>query len=184
MNSRLTNPILRLNWAGWQSDTLTLQRCGWEISVEQDVQYQTIRIALQHREAQVQGISNVIDKINYMSIADSSYYGNSDFKSFPTINVHLAHRININLMEANFAFEPIDAEPRLITGEMQNIDDFKIFQPVQSKEIITDPEEVDQLMKRILELQSPKQRELREKQRRESVRMQKQVHAQVISLVA
>lgn len=178
MNSLLTNPIVQIDWAGWRSDTLTLQRHGWEVLVEQDIYPGTIRIALQHREAQVQGITEWIQGINFMSVIESGY------DRLPIFRARLYHKIIINLMETTFNFEPVDAQPRLFEGERKEMSDFNIFQPIKAQEIISDPAEVNDLMEQILELQSPKQRELREKARRENRKLQRQVHAQVITLAA
>jgi len=179
MNSQLMNPILRLNWLGWSSDTLQLQNNGWDISAEQDVCQGILRVALRHKKAQVHGLSKMLTNLDYAMLSDYSY-GTS---SFPMIEVDLVHKLVINVMETHFDFEPVDAQPHITKMEKVSFDDLKIFRPVPAKEIVSDPMEVADLMEKILEMQSPKQKKLREKYRRENRQVATQVHAKIVSLV-
>lgn len=80
-------------------------------------------------------------------------------------------------MPAMSAFNPVDAEPRLLLTEVRSIEDFKIFRPLaKKKEIIVPRESVSELLERIHQLQDPKQAELREKRRKEFRKFNREVN--------
>ena len=60
-NPRLQSPPIRVTWAGWQSDTYTLSRDGWEIAANEDFDHifkQRVRVAMHHPTMKLYGISD------------------------------------------------------------------------------------------------------------------------------
>lgn len=213
LSSWIANPICKVRWAGWESDTLTLQRHGWQIAAENyrsmDRDSMQMRLALKYEPREARGQSYTTYEAHkavapFYAVGMAEY----DYSFIRQIldNGHQGYRIltetafQFGAMANNyhvevrgqerFDFEPIDARPQFMSGprDVRHIEDFRIFQPVdRNPEIIVDPNDVPGMMERILELQSPKQREIREKARKEATRGQfrdghRQVHAQIISI--
>lgn len=175
------NPILKVHWAGWESNTLRLQKAGWQCSVEEDPMYRSIRIAIKHPAFKMYGISN---SIQY----DRKLVFESYIKHI-TIPIHyMASEMRIQIMSDLSAFRPIDAEPQFIETEMKSIKDYKMFRPLENiPEIIVEPPTVSELLDKIIEYQSPKMVELRKRMLQEKRKEElglKQIHAQIISLAA
>lgn len=169
---RLINQPVKVHMAGWTSDTYTLQRNGWQISVEEtrdDVRFATVlRMALKHPEFNLYGLTNS-HMIDEMAIHD-----NLDILS--KIELHVACMATeirvktINSIDADFSmFRPIDAKPHYDTAMVdgRSLDDFKIFRPLPTeKEIIIPQESVSELLGRIHAMQDPKQLEIRKKKQK------------------
>lgn len=122
----IKNPIFKIEWAGWESDTLRLQNNGWEISVEQDVAYRRMRFAIRNDRFRIYGVSTMIDELDYMDMTNRHYY-----TEFPTVRVqHMASKFEV-IIQADFSkFEPIDATPMFSTQERKSLEDFKIFRQI------------------------------------------------------
>jgi len=162
----IKNPIMEVMWAGWRSDTLTLQQCGWQLAVEDDPQRRLFRIALHHPTMHLYGI---MDKdILYMRPRNDYY------EEFPPLCItHMASDITVDIRTTKRFknFYAVDAEPYLETSQPQKLSDLVLFRPLDAiKEIIIEPKDVNEMMERILSLQAPKQAELREKARKERAR--------------
>ena len=158
---------------------------GWDISVEQDVEGSRIRFALRHRGGPVYGLSDYIS-FDYMVQISRAVLRDI---TIPIVNIDIVKKIYIQVhsMPDMNSFEPLDANPTYITGSIQSIEDFKIFQSKAPTEILVEPDNVNQMLDMILSRQSPTQKRLREKYLKEKERedMSKQiVHAKILSLVA
>lgn len=142
---------LKLYWNGWESDTFTLQKNGWQLSVEQDLYSQSIRIA-----AKCYNLYMISDMINISYLDVTSPYRNFAKEIIVPIN-KVGSNITIELMEKTFNFKPIDAEPVFYNRERKSIEDFAIFAPalVRTNEIIVPNEDVDSLLDKLLQLQDP-----------------------------
>lgn len=158
---QMLNPVLKVHWAGWESDTLTLQRAGWQFSANQDVSRGLMRFAIKHEGLRMQGVSDVVHDVGFRRYSQES-------------GQHSIGRLNILRMVEEFkvctmplpslAFEPISMEPAVnFDVALHSLDDLKIFAPIKRPEhsIIIDPNSTQELLNRVLELQDPKQIEIR-----------------------
>lgn len=164
-NKVIKNPIMEVYWAGWRSDTLTLQRNGWQLAVDDDPLRRKLRIALHHPAMTLYGVT---DFIQYELI---------EGKAFPPLMIgHMAPSIRFETIRSAMfkydeSFMPFDAVPQYSDVEVRSIEDMKIFRPlVAIQEIVVESQNVDELLGKILSMQSPRQAELREKARREQRR--------------
>lgn len=164
----IKNPIMKVYWAGWESTTLALQRGGWQLSVEEDVYNCSFRLALYHPGLRFSALSARID-FHHMEYfhGQQAMFGDR----LPPVPIErLACDMRVSVMENSFNFQPVDATPQFMTmAEPKNITDFHIFRHLDAvKEIIIEPKNVDELMDKILSMQSPKQAELRQKRMRQT----------------
>lgn len=172
---------IKVNFVGFSSDTYTLQRNGWQIAAEQrhSMSYAglEIRLILKHEGAKQYAITDMLrvdhysmlsNIKNYTQILTSSCFNIIGLSN--SVNIRYETRGNNNNWFSNF--EAVDCTPQLIKTTDYNLQDFKLFRPIPetAKEIIIDPNSVNELMNRVLELQNPKQKELRDKYRMERLR--------------
>ena len=171
----LKNQPVKIHMAGWTSDTYTLQRHGWQVSVEEmmDPSHFTmrVRVALKH------------PTLKLYCVSDSSHYDRGDQKWMesydrPAIELqvkHIACDIRVLNLPDNFSnFRPIDATP-LYDGK--SIEDFKIFKPLPpDKNIIVPQKTVGELLAKIHEIQEPYQELLREEKRTAMKKFNKEVN--------
>lgn len=187
---RVLSRPLRVVWGGWQSDTYTLQKRGWEIAAEQNMREQALRLVLRHREWRLYGISQRID-FDFRRIM-SNPFGDVNV----TIDiVHMASDLVIQMHEMGpMAFKMIDAMPQYVETRITRIEDFGFFTAplVRTQELIVDPEKIGEVLERIRQAQLPEQEAIRRRtQSRESrdamfrqVNDLQQFHAQIISIAA
>jgi len=157
---------MEVRWQGWRSDTLALQDNGWEIVVQEMPERNMIRIGLYHAEMKLYGFQS-----------EYEHYTVREMDPLPPLVIsHMAPRIDvISVPIPNFVkMLPIDAVPQIsetFSRTIQSFSELALFRPLnQMKEIVVEPENVNTLLQRILELQSPRQAELREKARLEERR--------------
>lgn len=160
---RMISPPVRLHWAGWTSDTYTLQQNGWEISVHENFNEQGLQIALRHRGLDVRGLSN-------MTAFDHYGYHVSHPNMVRDLVVRVmgfAPHFRITTTELPRAWTAIDASPSIMRREIIDIDDLALFQPLPPPEndVIIEPPSFDEILQMALEHQAPKQKELRAKAR-------------------
>lgn len=171
--SRILSHPVKLHWAGWESNTHALQRAGWQISVaEYPDSYnmnESIRIALRHEGgAHGYGMMN-FDHMAYMDPLRNPW-DNMDLRHM-SVRMTLGRDINFQYMGTPAMdvkdFRPIDAVPAMQDIEIKRMSDFKIFrylpQVTERNEIIVPELSMDDMLNRILEMQGPKQKELRAK---------------------
>lgn len=167
-NKVIKNPVMEVFWAGWRSDTLTLQEHGWQLSVHEDPMRMALRIALHHPAFHLYGI--MLDSVRYEMI-----HG----RDLPRLVIsHIAHDIQFRRLPVYDnppeMFQPFDARPQYsqcFEHEIKSISDMKIFRPLNAiQEIVVESQNVDELLGKILSMQSPRQAELREKARLEERR--------------
>jgi hypothetical protein len=163
----IRNPIFRLYWAGWEADTLRLQREGWQISMEQEVHYCRMRVAIKHPQFQMYGLSRSIE-FDFMGYGSPHGYI-QQMREFPVIAIDkMASNFTVTMIADMSTFQPVSAVPEFSMMERKHIDDFKIFKPLdQVKEIIIARPNVKELLDQIIAQQDPKQAELRDKRRKE-----------------
>lgn len=190
---------LKLNWAGWETNTHRLQANGWSLSAEQFMDDwcgggPSMRIAMRHEGAQIYGMSGRVPFEPAYSL-DAMRHG--DYVRNMMLPVQfMASRVVINHMEAGpAAFSPIDAMPqfRPDTFVRKSLNDFAHFATplVRTQEIILPEEDVSELLERILKMQQPAKTEYFKQQLaadREGMDMryipQQKFHAQILSIAA
>ena len=186
---RVISPIINLNFEGWQSNTLVLQQCGWEISSQQDHYGMNLRLALRNQKCHLVFYSNQID----FSVHQ---FDSGRFNKTAPINQVVSENTTIMIQGLRGGgdflqnYNPIDAIPQIVEMKEISYKDIDIFKKsiTRTDEIIVNPEEVGMWMRKIKESQSPKQKEIRENIRRGRLNLEAvpehTVHAQIISLAA
>ena len=176
--ARIENKIVNIDFAGFRSNTYDLQCQGWQISVNEDPTSMCMQIALKHPGLAMYGLT---DKVDY-----------HDFEHAPAMDRYSGISMNVIRMETSMmilqptiAFEevraldmsgfvPVDARPSVILQEQTHIDDFRIFRPLaQQSQIIVPEQNVDELLAKIHELQSPEQDRIREDKKK---KMRRELH--------
>lgn len=186
----LSRPI-KLHWAGWETDTFRLQQCGWQLSADQDLAYNKMRIALRHADLGMRAISQSINFNYHEALLDPRYIGQAVIgiqAMAPDIHIHRRPIMREYGDVSNF--RAIDAAPQFNERlDIQSLDDFAHFAAplVRTQEIIVPEESVDDLLARILDKQqSAKRAYFEDKVRRMrsdgDVPQQAKFHAQIISL--
>lgn len=189
----IINPIIKLNWLGWHTDTLTLQNNNWIIAIEKDVRYQSIRFIIKHKEFRISGFSAMIKYSEFNEISAGVYLRDI------MIPIQYLATNELRIYVTNFdpsRFQVIDAEPQMIDTidyidyDLNGLDIFRSISESSleaTKEILVEPENVDRLLDKILEMQSPQQKEIRQRYLKDKkiVNYQaKQVYAQIMSIAA
>ncbi|MHC4616792.1 MAG: hypothetical protein ACYTEQ_03465 [Planctomycetota bacterium] len=183
----VTSPVFRVSWAGWQSDSVTLQRHGWQIATREDPCYRDLQIIMQQPELGVYAVSSKFVAEKRFMVRELGY--GSEVPNL-VVQVDLAKEVAFRsvsrehyLSLANI--DTIDAEPRYLDlGEFTDVklsDVWPFWKLPAKRQVIVEPANVQQMLNVILEHQSPKQKELREKIRKEKRR---EVHAEIISFKA
>jgi len=156
------NPILRINWAGWESDTLTLSRTGWKIQMCQEVHLRAMRLMIEHEKG-VQAFSGIVRDFDFHRFTPETM---SNYR----VNVgltHMAENINIQVCGTPemMDFRAVDTVPSYVDEEILSLNEFKVFR--ESDAIITDAqgiafdeEDIDEVLATIRKMQKPRQREL------------------------
>ena len=175
-NYTLKNQPIKLLWAGWQTDTYTLGKFGWSISVEQNQIEATFQLALRHKQLNIHGIS---DRISF------EYEGILRGKPGPVINMRLANDFLVNITNpvGLEAFEPIDTIPAYISEfKVQRMSDLNIFQALSKrieKEVYLKPDSMSEILNMALAQQDPIQTELRQKMISKNYRLSSEPVAQL-----
>lgn len=158
-----------VQWAGWTSDTWTLQNAGWRLTARQSPWDYGIQLAMHHPEHRVYGQTEFVTMDRHR-LTDMEYFrGRNLLTRIATDFVIHTH----NYRSADNVFSRIDARPTFEKHE--NMSQWKLFSEwePETEDMIVDPNSVPELMDRILELQVPAQKAIRHKRRR---------HARIISL--
>lgn len=176
----LTSRPMKVSFMGWESDTQTLQRHGWQLSMQVDHVRYGMRLALRETKTRLRGLSNFIPQ---------EWLQDYDRHGIPTqIEFHLASDF---VMHMHTPIDPrefvdVDANPRWEPYSRQELmSEWLPFRPIEkSKEIIIEEKSVSDMLDDIIK----KQEESRMKILRDSVRDEKiqakKFNAQIIQLVA
>ena len=173
---RTINPIFKVNWMGWRSDTLTLQKYGWNFAM-QDITKNgfSVFFVIRHPEMKIYGRTNkiILDTIRGQSM-----------QSFRDIELNVAMQL-----AAEITFQQCDP-PKLMSMDMEPVcqhissERFKLSETwpfevaVPEHEIIVDPVDVNKMLDMILNEQRGKQAEIRDKNRKQA----KRIHANIVTL--
>lgn len=186
LSHRLLSRPLRVHWAGWESDTGRLQNAGWEISAEQIVKRDYMRLAIRHKLADLRGLSRPV-QFPYHSGMDSLF--NSDALDGIRLDFNvMSHDIRIReIAETTFSrFAPVDANPQFVEFKgARSLDDLAHFAPLVPVNQLIIPEEksVNDLLEEIIARQSGARLErITEQVRWDAARPPPLVHASIVSL--
>lgn len=161
------SPPMRVEWAGFQSDTYTMQRCGWEISISDNEYNLAITLAVRHKESGLYGLSRQVDKT-----CIANFIRHSSLTSIVFIIDRLAYDIRYSgevetIREYFSSFVPVDATPRIVEMDFQDVSirDFKIFHEVNidAKEVYLRHASLEEVLELALQKQAPMQDRIRRK---------------------
>lgn len=195
---RISSPPVKVYWAGWESDTFRLQRAGWQLSEYREFDLSMgYRLAMSHPRYGVRGITSENRDLYEEYIRMMNYDSINRIKDLPPFNVDMMgtdikvqaiYQSAVPDMAFSDKWTPIDANPMHVMD--CKLSEIVPFRPIGGEEIIVAPDTVPGLLEKILELQDPKQKEIREKARKEARRQGKveidpamNCHAQIISFV-
>lgn len=173
-STKIISPPMKVRFLGWTSDTYTLQRFGWSVSVLENVIYNSMYIAIKHDGLKIYGVSDMYS-MDYQMLRHSRDGGYGELRDMEVNFSNLASKYTVMVHGNNIdfnKFSPIDAEPQMINFEPKSLEDLCVFKKVVHKEeeIIVDPKSVSELMEQIVKMQDPKQAEIRERRRKERAR--------------
>ena len=180
-----------MHFAGWRSDTFTLQQAGWEFTASQRIGMDEVGLAFQHPRLGLKGLTNTIPSYVYAEMGIHR-------DTAPPFHVTWMTDAQVQFRQIEIphwlpSCDPVDMRPQMI-DEIKDFDDMVRFAGVsmaRTAELIVDPDDVSAMMDRILTLQNP----ARQKRYREIVRQGRQVgsakpvsrqnfHAQIVSFAA
>lgn len=158
------NAPIRLYWAGWETDTFSLAKQGWQISAEQNVMNNRMRIAIRHPEAEIQGITE-IEEFLYREMTD----GRMHSPVIPTTLQFstLQRQVFVNTMShsGEFDFRAIDPRPRYeYMSEIRNLEDFAHFETTfetPKHEVYLHEANLNQILEMAIKKQEPEQKQIR-----------------------
>ncbi len=174
----LSRPV-PVHWQGWETDTVRLQRAGWQLAVEFEPSRDMYSLIMNHKEMKLTAITSAIRIDHGLSMYDQrqSQFGQSPapgVNHMPAFNVvKIAPSIENIRIQSNATwknYQLIDAEPQLSEMTIEKIEDLNIFALAVggAEQVVMDKanmEVVDHL-EAIKDLQSDTQKELREKARK------------------
>jgi hypothetical protein len=183
----LSRPV-ELHWAGWRSDTHTLQQHGWQISADQDFMRNSMTLALRNERAGINGITERVDWRYHHDMMSMSQHHRLNLQV-----ALMAHKIQVMHTSGNYwdNFRPVDAYPQFQPNrEIRQMEDLAHFAPAHARtqQLIVPEENVNSLMARILEMQSGARIERIREEIREgqqvSFQQRQKFHAQIVSIAA
>jgi hypothetical protein len=178
-----TNPLLLgrpigVVWAGWQSDTYTLQRNGWNFALERDLLHQQYTLALEHKDMRLYALT---DRISF----EQAHFSKEYSPEVPLFRVvHVAQTIRIREVVTSYdwreSFKPIDATPQY-RNDIYDMD--VLFAPFRTKveEVIINKADMTVIehLEAIKRLQDPEQTAIRKRMLDEGHAAQKSVIIQL-----
>lgn len=181
-------------WAGWETDTLRLQQHGWQLTAEQNVMDQRLRLYLKHPDFNIYGLSEVMQYDFYriqMRGTEDRPVTFHVYRMFTDMIFSAIKDLDLKSIMS------IDAQPQVIERRnFKSLDEqFHLFAPAltRTEELIVDPKTVSGLLEEIRKLQEPELAAIRERNRTRDYigstysgnPVERQVvHAQIISLAA
>lgn len=167
---RLLSRPVGVEWAGWRTDTFTLQQNGWEIATEYEIRHDAYRLLLRHKMMRLYAVSTSEHVEHFMSVTSPSY----DPSRLPVFRIcGVAPSIqSLQMPGIDFsAFRQIDAQPQFTTHAVQRVEDMNIFATplTRTQEILIDKADMTVIehLEAIKKLQSPEQQVIRERMVRE-----------------
>jgi hypothetical protein len=161
----LSRPV-GVEWAGWRSDTLTLQRAGWELAVEFEYYRHQYRLLMRHKMLRLYAVTDMLTLENVMS--DRFGMNTADMPVFHVIGVAPSIQ-SLQVQGISFAaFREIDATPRFSESRITRVEDLNIFaapMPGAKGEVLIDGADMSVIehLEAIKRLQSKTQEEIRQR---------------------
>jgi hypothetical protein len=181
----LRSEPMEVRFAGFRSDTLSLQEAGWRLAVEEDFRHGRLSMMMRHEQA---GVYMVADDVSF------NYFDRIDGRTRERLPVFMVRHVarSLESVRCSFAFDnfaPVDAVPHIAALTCKRIEDFALFGAplVKTEEIIIEPQSVAECLELIRKMQAPELADLRERNaRRERMEPinQQRFHAQILSLAA
>lgn len=184
-------------WAGFQSDTRTLQQNGWEFAAHQDAAHYRFGLMMKHSALGIHACTNLVDyttRTAGMLHPDARQAFYIQWLTDRNLRVQ-----DVRPPDWMWEAKPVDMQPQVVR-ELVTLDDLNLFAGCMARtnEIIVDPHSVPDMMDRILELQEPARQEYFRQQAAEMRRRnqdpgieaaaksspRQNFHAQIVSLVA
>lgn len=165
---RIYNYPLPVRFAGFESDTLTLQRSGWQLSMERDPYHDGIRLALKHEAARVYALTNTVQVRRYMlEQMQSGIRHDTVLPRFDVVLMGNNVQLQIFPMRQVGSWAAIDATPQIVSSKNVSFEDMVPFRPISSDapEIVVADKSVMELLEMIRKKQDPKQAEIRKRAR-------------------
>lgn len=194
-SGKVFNPICKVNFAGFVSDTYTLQRNGWQICAQQDMRMDGIRLSMKHEAAHLYAMTNFVAAQTIVQAGRNPDFWSNIIFHVECIASDMKFHIQTDRNMSNWA--AIDARPEYSPNfEIKHIEDLVPFRAISdtAPEIVLTPASVDELLALALKMQDPKQKEIREKARKEQWKLRndgrvddtnsaKDIKAQIVTLV-
>jgi hypothetical protein len=180
---RILSRPLRVHWAGWETDTYRLQKCGWKISAYQDIRGSRLQMAFQHAGAGIEGITAELpyQYERALDMRESAYVDGMVLQ----VQRMLGETVMIHQMgDVSAMWSSVDAEPRYTQATITRLEDLAHFAGplIRTNEIIVPEESIPELLERILKLQQPARIDRIKEELRGERRPEQKFHAQIISL--
>jgi hypothetical protein len=185
-DERILSRPLGIEWAGWRSDTLTLQRCGWRLAVNFEPYDYTYQLLMKNETLRLCGITTA------MTIESRSMRWDSDLSRLPVFRVvqvapdiHVRTCTSVDLMPVG-NFEEIDATPQFVSSKIESLYDLNVFATKWAEQVLVDKADMTVIehLEAIKRLQSPKQQEIRKRLLREGPTPRPEVRVPQLHLVA
>lgn len=186
LGPRMMARPVEVHWAGWRSDTYSLQQAGWELSMDQDYRRNYMRMVIRHQEHGLIGQTNNIP-IEHLIAGREPYYLHAPRHVWQM--QHMGRTIMVNDIAAYANFKAVDATPYLEMKQPQSLEDLVPFPGVttRSEMLVLPSASVDDLLREILERQDA-ERLIYNKDAIQRERFEDgphtRVHAQIVSLAA
>lgn len=180
----------KIRWAGFESDTLTLQNNGWTLAVE-DCFYHSLsrhelRFILKHEMLKLHAITFVESfDFNYLMNHIRSHQDHIPFhiqiiaKEIMYTSIPEIRTENLNL---------IDCSPEYIKMDYGKISELSIFKMLIKPDnaLIIEPDKISSILQQIVDAQAPNQKEIRERMRRKDARdaVKQTLHAQILTVAS
>ena len=174
----LSRPV-PIHWAGWETDTVRLQRSGWQLAVEFEPMRDMYSLMMKHPEMNMTALTSAIRIDHGLSMLDRYRdMGRQD----PAVGVNHMPAFNVIKVAPQFEnvriqstgtwenFQLIDAEPQMVDTVIERPEDLNIFALAmsQAEQVAIDQADMSVVehLEAIKDMQSDKQKELRDKARK------------------
>lgn len=180
----LSRPI-PVHFAGWESSTDRLQRCGWRMAIDKDHRNMTYRFLLEHPYLRLAGWCDSwsMDR-SYEEWVDPS----NRFNPMPIEMGQVMPADHFQMrISGELGMQWIDASPEIVHEQITTLADLGIFKLAEAEVPKVFVEEADMSvvdhLQSILDGQADKQAELREKARSTGDRVAKATTSKIIQQI-
>lgn len=187
LEGRILSRPMKVRWAGWESDTYSLQQAGWDLSVDQDICHGRMRMVIRHGST---GMIGQTQDLPYDYLEAARQGSVSQFCPHIWQMRHLGGSLMVTHGEGFnpfHQFHAIDAKPQYDATRIDHLEDLVHFAKaplVRTTALVLPEATVDDLLKEILERQQEAKLDyFRDVVQQEGALMRPhKFHAQIISL--